>query len=159
MTRHRSIVSILAATAVCMLCPSLAVASPLLSGYGGPGGGDQAILGSMLLPGSSGGGGGGAAVSGGGSGTGQGGSSGSALEARSDSRRSGSASHRSGKASKPPSPAYAPSAAPPTAGGLSDAGDLSVMGLSGVDLLLIALVSVALALTAGLMRGLVKPQN
>jgi hypothetical protein len=44
-------------TAFAIACPTGAVASPLLSGYGGPGQGPQAILGSTLLNGPSGGGG------------------------------------------------------------------------------------------------------
>ena len=46
-----------AATVLAMALPSAAVAGPLLSGYGGPGQGSQAILGSTLLNGPSGGGG------------------------------------------------------------------------------------------------------
>jgi hypothetical protein len=49
--------AVFAGTAFAMACPTGAVASPLLSGYGGPGQGPQAILGSTLLNGPSGGGG------------------------------------------------------------------------------------------------------
>src|SRR5262249_33452093 len=83
MTRHRTI-----ATAVTLLAflaagtPVPASASSVLSGYGGPGQGNQAILGSALLSGPGGGGGssgrggsGGAGGSGGGGSSSQGGSS------------------------------------------------------------------------------------
>jgi len=59
---------------VFVFAPTVASAgSPLLSGYGGPGGGEQAILGSTLLGGS---GSGGSSASGGSGGAGQGGSGG-----------------------------------------------------------------------------------
>jgi len=45
--------------ALCLAVPAGAVASPLLSGYGGPGAGSQVILGSSLVNGPRGGGGGG----------------------------------------------------------------------------------------------------
>jgi hypothetical protein len=61
MTRHRMIVSILVLVPVLLTATrSSALASPLLSGYGGPGQGSQAILGSALLNGPRGGGGSGA---------------------------------------------------------------------------------------------------
>jgi hypothetical protein len=60
MTRHRTIVSILLlAPALSVTLGTPALASSLLSGYGGPGEGNQAILGSTLLNGPRGGGGGG----------------------------------------------------------------------------------------------------
>jgi len=53
--------------ALCLAVPAGAVASPLLSGYGGPGAGSQVILGSSLVNGPrGGGGGGGGSASGGG---------------------------------------------------------------------------------------------
>ena len=53
--------------ALCLAVPAGAVASPLLSGYGGPGAGSQVILGSALVNGPrGGGGGGGGSASGGG---------------------------------------------------------------------------------------------
>jgi hypothetical protein len=58
MTRHRMIVSILVLVPVLLTATrSSASAGPLLSGYGGPGQGNQSILGSALLNGSGGGGG------------------------------------------------------------------------------------------------------
>lgn len=53
-----------------VLTPTTAPASPLLSGYGGPGQGNQAILGAALLNGPSGGGRGGGSSGGGSSGGG-----------------------------------------------------------------------------------------
>lgn len=54
MARHHTIVSIVALMGALSLAPATANASgPLLSGYGGPGAGEQAILGSQLLHGSS----------------------------------------------------------------------------------------------------------
>jgi len=52
MTSHRTTLSILATLVVMTTAmPAFASASPLLSGYGGPGEGNQAILGSALLGG------------------------------------------------------------------------------------------------------------
>lgn len=57
MKRHTTIVSTLALVAGVGLCvpASAAAGGPLLSGYGGPGAGSQAILGAALLGGGSGG--------------------------------------------------------------------------------------------------------
>jgi hypothetical protein len=58
MTRHRTIVcTLVLLVALSAGMPASALANSLLSGYGGPGGGDQAILGSALLNGPRGGGG------------------------------------------------------------------------------------------------------
>jgi hypothetical protein len=76
MTSHRTSSLTLILLAVLMACaPSCALAGSLLSGYGGPGEGNQAILGSALL----GGGGAGGGSAGGSSGSSSGGSSGSSL--------------------------------------------------------------------------------
>jgi hypothetical protein len=72
MRRHRTIISTVVLLAA--LTAPTADASPLLSGYGGPGQGNQAILGSALLNGPRGGGGSGSGGSG--SGGSQGGSQG-----------------------------------------------------------------------------------
>src|SRR5438876_10100556 len=71
MTTHRTpdqiaIRGLAAALALLALAPAAANAGPLLSGYGGPGQGNQAILGSTLL----GGPGGGSSGAGAGSGSG-----------------------------------------------------------------------------------------
>jgi hypothetical protein len=65
MTRHQRTISILLFVALlAAVIPSAALANSLLSGYGGPGAGNQAILGSALLNAPKGGGGGGAGGSG-----------------------------------------------------------------------------------------------
>jgi hypothetical protein len=65
MAKLRMILSMVALVAVSSVAgPSAASASPLLSGYGGPGQGNQAILGSALLNGPGGGGGSGGGSSG-----------------------------------------------------------------------------------------------
>jgi hypothetical protein len=60
MSRYRRTISmgVFAALALTCAAPASAYASPLLSGYGGPGQGSQAIIGSELLNGPPGGGGG-----------------------------------------------------------------------------------------------------
>lgn len=58
MTAHRRIISMLVAAVACLAASPATFASPLLSGYGGPGEGSQSILGSTLLNGPGGGGGG-----------------------------------------------------------------------------------------------------
>lgn len=155
MRRHRSITTAaLAALALCCVAPSTAGASStLLSGYGGPGEGSQAILGSSLTGtgGSSGRGGG----SGGSTATGtasleatqqpattaHGGSRPAAEAGRGGgstgaSKKQGSAGSSKGAAGAYPSPS-------PTA----DVGS-EPLGVSGSDLLYIILGFAALALTA-----------
>jgi hypothetical protein len=84
--KTKIVVALLAALALAVSAsaPSAALAGgPLLSGYGGPGAGEQAILGSTLLGGSGSGGSSGGSGGGGrsgGTGTGVGGSGGSARE-------------------------------------------------------------------------------
>jgi hypothetical protein len=73
MTTHRNILlTLISLTAITVAVPSAAHAGPLLGGYGGPGEGNQAILGSALVGGAGGGGGGSSSGS-----SGPGGSSGS----------------------------------------------------------------------------------
>jgi hypothetical protein len=89
MTSHRtiSLKTALLAVFLAFAVPSPALASPLLGGYGGPGEGNQAILGSALIGGASGGssgsggGSGGSAGSSSGSGSGSGSSTGAATSA------------------------------------------------------------------------------
>jgi hypothetical protein len=76
MNRHRKIIFIGGVLAALMaVSPTLASASSLLSGYGGPGQGNQAILGSALLNGPRGGGGSAGSGGSGGGAEGAGGSS------------------------------------------------------------------------------------
>ncbi len=93
MNCKRRIASVLAlAGFLCMSASPLASAGPLLSGYGGPGGGEQAIIGSALLGGPHGG-------SGTGGSSGSGGSQGSrgASGGASGGNSGGSASNGSGR--------------------------------------------------------------
>lgn len=71
-TQSTIIRTVLSAAAVLAVAPGVASANPLLSGYGGPGEGNQAILGAALLKGPSGGGGGSGPGADGGSGPGGG---------------------------------------------------------------------------------------
>jgi hypothetical protein len=57
MTNHRKIIAAASLLVTFAAAPASAGAGPLLSGYGGPGQGSQAILGSALLNGGKGGGG------------------------------------------------------------------------------------------------------
>jgi hypothetical protein len=134
-------------------------ANPLLSGYGGPGQGNQAILGSALLgaPGGGGAGGspGGASGAGGGS-PGVGPAAGGSRVGSAGARRSGRGSARAGKH---------PGAGAGQASGVSPqpyiaSSDTNVgsqaLGLSGQDLLLIFVALVLLAVTAALTRQLAR---
>jgi hypothetical protein len=85
---HRSIPPI-GAVVLAALLPAAASATPLLSGYGGPGQGNQAILGSALLNGRGGGSGGGGSSGGGSSSP-----SASSLAAQTTPARAPSSSHR-----------------------------------------------------------------
>jgi hypothetical protein len=166
MTRHRTIIPLFGLLlALCLAVPVAAQANPILSGYGGPGQGNQAILGSALLNGpSSGGGGGGSA------GSGASGESGSLATPTS----AGSGRAGRGAASKQ-SPAHGQSGA--AAGTVQrivsshvDAssaylaaerghavGQSGALGLTGQDLLLMILVLAALALAAVFTRRLTQP--
>ena len=148
----------------CVLAPATSLANPLLSGYGGPGQGDQAILGATLLNGPSSGGGGSSSseVAAG---------TASALTATEDST-AGSGSGRSRETAHARSGARRSHSAKPSkrAGGTakSDAvlGTITLrsedrisndrLGLSGVDILYILLTLGGLALTGGLTRQLAR---
>ena len=68
MNRHINVIQIVGLSVAALVAPpGIAVANPLLSGYGGPGQGSQAILGSALGNGPPGGGGGGGGAYGSGS--------------------------------------------------------------------------------------------
>jgi type IV secretion system protein TrbL len=166
MKSHRKITPIIAlAVTLSAYAPASAPASSLLSGYGGPGQGAQAILGSVLLNGRSGGAGGGSAGGGptgaaplgavatrGGSGGGGGGPTSSGGVG---SQRRAVARQRSQRT-------------PPAAGGgavgsysrlgasRSSAGDAGVFGLSDSVFLFALLALTALLFTGLLTRGLTK---
>jgi hypothetical protein len=172
MKSHRSIIIYIAAVfAVVAVLPGSALASSLLSGYGGPGQGNQAILGSALLNGPKGGGGSsgsqssgseastGAIVNGegseasserghasaGGSGSSKGGGSGSSSATRGNSRP-GAAKGPRGRPSTPAAaPSFYPAAERLPAGSQGDS-----LGLSGSDVLYIVLAA-ALLVSLGLL--------
>jgi hypothetical protein len=83
------------AAAMLVLAPTTAFAgSPLLSGYGGPGAGEQAVIGSTLIGGSRGGGAGGSSSSGGSGGAGLPGPAGASTSAGGGTASTGSGSAR-----------------------------------------------------------------
>lgn len=175
MTRHRTIILIVGCLVAFGTAPSAALASSLLSGYGGPGQGNQAILGSALLnrpgggSGSSGGGSGesgslagsagssttsseAAASSGTGSST-QSGAGNNASGSRASGAHRGSQAHRSAtRTASPPSIAEVYAAAERN----RPAPSTPALGLSGADLLLIVLVLGLLALIGVLSRRLTR---
>jgi hypothetical protein len=161
MNSHRTRTSILTVLAivVSVALPTAATASSLLSGYGGPGQGNQAILGSALLNGPSGGGGGG---SGGGSAAGTGNlavssSGGGETRPKGVAHRRG-AKHGAGtggiKASAGGSSAYSLSTG--LAASRTASGGTGTLGLSGADMVYILLALGVLALTGGLTRQLMR---
>jgi len=175
MTSHRTILmTLISLTVMSFATPSSALAGPLLGGYGGPGEGNQAILGSALLGG--GGGNGSSGSSGGSSGsTGSSpeGVSGTGLQpggSQSNASASGASAH--GEVSRPGHQASgARSGGGRASGGAahayaisSDRADLQptsgateTLGLSGTDLGYVLLVLCALVLTGMLTRRLAQP--
>jgi hypothetical protein len=175
MTRHRTIILIAGCLVVFGVAPSGALASSLLSGYGGPGQGNQAILGSALLNrpgGGSGSSGSGsaapsslassagssttssqaAASSGTGSST-QSGTGHKSSGTRASGAHSGSQAHRSA-ARSPSAPSIADVYAAAERG--RQVPSTPAFGLSGADLLLIVLVLGMLALIGVLSRRLTR---
>jgi hypothetical protein len=151
------------AIAIAGAMPGAAQANPLLSGYGGPGQGDQAILGATLLNTPR--GGGGSSSSGGGSGeataasltaapTGGGAAVGK-LQGKNGRRqpKRGAQASTSTQAVQAPTPSggSAPVAVASTG---SDSG--GTLGLSGGDIVYLLLVLAALALTGVLTRQLAR---
>jgi hypothetical protein len=175
MTSHRKILLILISLTVMVIAvvPSCAFAGPLLGGYGGPGDGNQAILGSALLGGggSSGGGAGstgsssGAAAGTAGGQSGREQSSGSAtassgLSSTAGGRpkgaaRGGGGSSRDNTTESPGSVAraYPVSSSRP----IPEATE--TLGLSGTDLAYIFLTLCALVLTGVLTRRLARSSD
>ncbi len=177
------------ATLALAMAPASAMAGSLLSGYGGPGSGTQALLGSTLVGGagtpgggSSVGGGsgdgsatapGGATGIGAGGGTGSGGQAGGGGQSRGGLRAGGRGSGAGGSragggsrgatgtsgASAGGSAAYTLSGSLRVTAGLAAADDTGLLGLSGGDVLLFALMLGVLALTAGMTRRLAGPQH
>lgn len=176
MRLHSTTITILALAALCAVAaPALAAESPLLSGYGGPGAGEQQIVSSGLVGGRGGGGGAGTSSGGAGaegtpseysgsqtstsSGSGSGSGSGTGTEpgagrSKSDSTAKGS----SGDSSKPntggkgtSSGPAGPSGGTSRIGGAAEAAAVEqpvALGLSGSQLLTSGLIAAALVLGA-----------
>jgi hypothetical protein len=173
MTRHRTITitATALALAVSSAAPAAAGANSLLSGYGGPGQGNQAILGAALLGGPAGGGGtsgpAGAGSDAVGSGSAAGNPSGHAADPPALTKAG--AGHGSGSTAKRAhSPGQAATGAaavghtpviqtpyPASEAAADDTGSLT-LGLSGADGVFILLAAGALASTAGLTRRLAR---
>jgi hypothetical protein len=149
-TIPRGIIALAATAVIAAAIPSFANAGPLLSGYGGPGQGNQVILGSTLLGGP---GGGSSAATGSGSESG---------EAAAQATRAAGASLASGARRGPAGTSrHASLAGATSAAGLAPrsypavettSGASDTFGLSGADILYIVLAAVALAFTGVLTR-------
>jgi hypothetical protein len=147
--RFTTIVALFALISCSALAQAASGSSTLLSGYGGPGQGNQAILGSTLIGGAGGSGGGGAA-SGGGEGPAE---QASTLEAAGTATGAGGAAGRGrghGQAQR-----HASGKAPATAGAETigrvldtERASASTLGLSGSDWSYVVLAFLVLALTA-----------
>ncbi len=155
MTRHRAIITAGITALILTLAAPAAQAGSLLSGYGGPGQGNQAILGATLL-------GGGAGGSRGGSGgpttstgtTPPAGSTASSTSKGAPTGSSGASRKRSGGGTAAtPSRPHGSRAALPLA---REAGDGRALGLSGADLLYMLLAFAGLVLTAAITRRLAR---
>ncbi len=165
MKSNRIIIYSWAILAVAAVLPGSALASPLLSGYGGPGQGNQALLGSTLINGPKGGGGSSGSttssgtgiaesseassegqVSSGALGSGKGGGTGSSSTGHPSSRHGATATaHGKASTTPPAAPSFYPTAERLPAD--SQGGSL---GLSGTDVLLIVLAA-ALLVSLGLL--------
>jgi hypothetical protein len=172
MTNHRTILmTLISLTVMSFATPSSVLAGPLLSGYGGPGAGNQAILGSALL--------GGGGSSGGSSGS-TGSSPGAAAEtaggqsgrSQSNGSTTGSSGLRSTSGGRPKGAAGGGGASSRDNTTESSGGDIraylvsssrstpgasGTLGLSGADLAYIFLTLCALVLTGVLTRRLARP--
>jgi len=162
MNRHRNIISSAGLLAAIMVAtPVAAHASPLLSGYGGPGQGSQLILGSSLLGGT---GGGGASAAGGASTAATRGGLGSA-SAPSPSRSSASAVHAAhGVVLRPRSSSRARAGTGGAAAGAlgtypARQAAPPALGVSQQDLLYIVLALCILAVAGVLTRRLTYPRG
>lgn len=175
MCRNRltTTVALFALGSFCVLAPGASASSTLLSGYGGPGEGNQAILGSTLVGGS----GGGHSGSGGGgsAGTGSSAPQAASIEAAPASRptpRPSGARHGSGASGKRSQ--HRPATANPRATGPAASSETSTrvalrpvsapaLGLSGTDIAYVVLAFLVLMLTAVvtvlLTRGERQPQG
>lgn len=176
MTRRRTIISI-GGSLVALTCawPAVAPASTLLSGYGGPGQGNQSMLGSALLNGPSGGAtGGGSTGAAGSTAGGSGSTSGGSGEAAAvsphvaNSSAAGSSGERggSGGVNRHPRRATRDAAKAPAATSVAEeyaaaergarAPSSGTFGLSGAELALIVLVLTMLAIMSVVTRRLAR---
>ena len=161
MSSRRTSILILTTLAAFLLCGvAVASASSLLSGYGGPGQGNQAILGSALLNGPSNRGGGGS-TGGGGPAVAQAVTSGGVQERRSQGELRGRAHRSTGRRTSAKGGASRSSTgasrANPSPLALTRAsGDSPTLGLSGKDVIYIILALGGLLLTAALTRQLMR---
>jgi hypothetical protein len=166
---HRSTIravglSLTAALALALAAPLAAQAGPLLSGYGGPGQGNQAILGSTLIGGPGGGSGGSGGSSGSGrpseaaaSGSSSAGSTvstsaGASAGASSSQRRAHGGSHAGAGATAPAQPIRG-ELGRRSYHGLERAGS-SALDLSAAEVVYIVLAAAALAVVGVLTRRL-----
>jgi hypothetical protein len=169
MRGHRlTITAIVASLTMPAVVPAAALAGPLLSGYGGPGQGNQAILGSGLVGGRGGDGSGGhGASAGAASGAGREGSVDSAAVPAGAGGANSSGGTSSPKGRHPQAADSTPAAVrsrpgerPPgltrTAATSAAAGGGGTLGLSGADALYILLALGAPALTGALTRVLAR---
>jgi hypothetical protein len=184
MTRHRSrsILLRLSLTFIAALfvAPCGAWAGSLLSGYGGPGGGTQALLGSTLIGSHSSGGGSsgggtsgssstpsatqasseGSTASGQSSGAGAGkGTEGTASGGASGAQRNGAHGTETFGTSAGGSAAYTTTGGRRPGAGFGAASDSSPLGLTGIDVLLLVFVLGVLAITMGLTTRLARMQD
>ncbi len=174
MNRHR--ITIILTTPLIvgsLLAPASALAGPMLSGYGGPGAGDQAILGSTLVGGSRGGGGAGSSGSSTGSGapqvthsTGSGAASGATTAAGTPVGKSAKGAQRGsrisshdGDTSNRRAPAYSAQTASRPQAAAPVASTSGTLGLSGSDLLIILIIAGGLVLTGGFTRRLARTSS
>jgi hypothetical protein len=160
-TRNRTATLITAALLAGLVIAPSCLAAPagsLLSGYGGPGAGDQAILGSALV-GGAGGGGGGDRTSGGagagGSATGGGLSATSQTAPRGNGERSGGTKGGHG-ASGGASATYKDFTSSPSAAVVPTTEEAGALGLTGSDLLILLLVAGGLVLIGAVTRRLAR---
>jgi hypothetical protein len=153
MSRYRltTIVVLLALALCCAFSTAAIASSTLLSGYGGPGQGNQAILGSTLIGGAGGGSGGGSAGTSGAPGT----VPSLAVEERHATSSGGGGArgsggfHRGGSQASRAAKAGASSATGAAAATLAaERVDAPALGVSGSDLAYIVLAFLVLVLTA-----------
>jgi hypothetical protein len=165
--RHINVIRIVGLSVAALVAPqTIAVANPLLSGYGGPGQGSQAILGSALVngPPRGGGGGGGANNSGSAAPRSGGGVGGAAVGVRGNAASTTAAASGQGRSSgRPARGAGGQVKAQPSTGSVvlypasERAGNAQGgLGLSADDLLYIILALGALAFAAVFTRRLTR---